>query len=91
MQNETIYEGLKQEFRGLKDPGNILILVYILLIVVLLLFAGLQSAKADFHVKKEGTFSIEHRGDSFHPRSTRLCLSITCSMSKRAPLCINPK
>ncbi len=68
MQNETIYEGLKQEFRGLKDPGNILILVYILLIVVLLLFAGLQSAKADFHVTKEGTFSIEHRGEFFPPK-----------------------
>ncbi len=62
MSDETMYEGLKQEVRGMKDPGNILIFVYILLILVLLLFAGLQSARADFQKTKEGTFSIrQHR------------------------------
>jgi hypothetical protein len=55
---ETLYEGLKEEMRGLKDPGNVLIAVYILLILLLLLFAGLQSARADFGKAKEGTFSI---------------------------------
>lgn len=69
MQEETLYDGLKHEMRGLKDPGNILILVYILLVLVLLLFAGLQSAKADFQRSKEGTFSIEHRGGFIPPES----------------------
>jgi hypothetical protein len=55
---ETLYKGLKEEMRGLKDPGNVLIAVYILLILLLLLFAGLQSARADFAKAKEGTFSI---------------------------------
>ena len=63
MQDETLYEGLKQEMRGLKDPGNILIVGYILLVLILLLFAGLESAKADFGKVKEGTFSIERTGD----------------------------
>jgi hypothetical protein len=61
MREETIYNELKQEIHGLKDPGNALIVVYILLVLILLLFAGLQSAKADFQSSKEGTFSIEHR------------------------------
>ncbi len=63
MPDESIYEGVKQETRGLKDPGNILIVVYILLVLFLLLFAGLESARADFGQAKEGTFSIERKGD----------------------------
>ncbi len=58
MQEKTLFEGLKQEMRGLKDPGNALILVYILLVLALLLFAGLQSAKADFSEAKEGAISL---------------------------------
>ena len=63
MPDESIYEGVKQEIRGLKDPGNILIVVYILLVLFLLLFTGLESARADFGQAKEGTFSIECTGD----------------------------
>jgi hypothetical protein len=59
MPEETLYNGLKQETRGLKDPGNILILVYILLIFFLLLFAGLESARADLDKTGEETFSID--------------------------------
>lgn len=59
MPEETLSKGLKQEIRGLRDPGNVLILVYILLIFFLLLFAGLQSARADLDKTGEGTFSIE--------------------------------
>ncbi len=70
MQDETLYEGLKQEMRGLKDPGNILIVGYILLVLFLLLFAGLESAKADFGKAKEGTFSIERTGDFSPPART---------------------
>jgi len=67
MREEMIYKELKQEVRGLKDPGNALIIVYILLILVLFLFAGLQSAKADFQGTKEGTFTIVHRGSVLPP------------------------
>ena len=70
MPEETIYEGLKQEIRGLKDPGNILIAVYILLVLLLLLFMGLESARADFAKAKEGTFSIERKGDVTLPAWT---------------------
>ena len=70
MQEETLYEGLKQEMRGLKDPGNILIVGYILLVLILLLFAGLESAKADFSKANEGTFSMERTGDFTHPASS---------------------
>lgn len=70
MQDETVYEGLKQEMRGLKDPGNILIVGYILLVLFLLLFAGLESAKADFGKANEGTFSIERKGDFSLPART---------------------
>ena len=70
MQEETIYEGLKQEMRGLKDPGNILIVGYILLVLIFLLFAGLQSAKADFGKAGEGTFSMERQGDFSLPART---------------------
>jgi hypothetical protein len=70
MPEETIYEGVKQEIRGLKDPGNILIAVYILLVLLLLLFTGLESAKADFGQAKEGAFSIEHKRDVSHPAWT---------------------
>ena len=70
MPEETLYEGLKQEMRGLKDPGNILIAVYILLVLLLLLFAGLESARADFDKAKEGTFSIERKGDFANPART---------------------
>jgi hypothetical protein len=75
MPEETVYEGLKQEMRGLKDPGNILIVGYILLVLLLLLFAGLESAKADFCKAKEGTFSIERTGDfSLPARTTSLVI-----------------
>ena len=63
MPKETIYEGAKQEMRGLKDPGNVLIVVYILLVFFLLLFAGLESARADLGKADEGTFSIERKGE----------------------------
>jgi hypothetical protein len=56
-----MYKEFKQEIRGLKDPGNVLIVVYILFILALLLFAGLQSAKADFQKAKGGTFSVVHQ------------------------------
>jgi hypothetical protein len=73
MPEETIYEGVKQENRGLKDPGNILIAVYILLVLLLLLFTGFESARADFAKEKEGTFSIERKGDVSPPAwTTRL-------------------
>jgi hypothetical protein len=73
MPEETMYEGVKQETRGLKDPGNILIAVYILLVLLLLLFTGLESAKADFSKAKEGTFLIERKGDVSLPAwTTRL-------------------
>jgi hypothetical protein len=49
--------------RGLKDPGNILIAVYILLVFFLLLFAGLESARADLSQADEGTFSMERKGE----------------------------
>jgi hypothetical protein len=61
MREKMMYKEFKQEIRGLKDPGNVLIVVYILFILALLLFAGLQSAKADFQKAKEGTFSIVHQ------------------------------
>ena len=70
MPDESIYEGVKQEVRGLKDPGNILIVVYILLVLFLLIFAGLDSAKADFGQAMEGTFSIERQGDASYPALT---------------------
>ena len=49
--------------RGLKDPGNVLIVVYILLVFFLLLFAGLESARAELGKADEGTFSIERKGE----------------------------
>lgn len=61
MREETIYEGLKQELRGMKDPGSVLIFIYILLIVALLLFAGLQSAKADFHSSQATVTTVDTR------------------------------
>ena len=63
MSEETLYEGLKQEMRGLKDPGNVLILVYISLVFFLLLFAGLESARADLGKTPEGAFSMERTGE----------------------------
>jgi hypothetical protein len=67
MSEETLYEGIKQEMRGLKDPGNVLIVVYILLVFFLLLFAGLVSAQADLGKVDEGTFSIERKGELYVP------------------------
>jgi hypothetical protein len=69
MPEETITEGLKQEMRGLKDPGNILIVVYILLVFLLLLFAGLESARADRGKADEGTFFMEKREISAQVRN----------------------
>jgi len=70
MSEETLYEGIKQEMRGLKDPGNVLIVVYILLVFFLLLFAGLVSAQADLGKVDEGTFSIERKGELYVPAWT---------------------
>ena len=67
MSSETPYQGLKQEIRGLKDPGNALIIVYIFLIFCLFLFAGLVSAKADLAGTKEGAFFIEQKGEPIVP------------------------
>jgi hypothetical protein len=67
MPDETIYEGVKHKMRGLKDPGNVLIVVYILLVFFLLLFAGLESARADLGKADEGTFSMERKGELYIP------------------------
>ncbi|MDR3630332.1 MAG: hypothetical protein P4L42_08340 [Desulfocapsaceae bacterium] len=70
MADETVYERLKQENRGLKDPGNMLIAVYILFVLFLLLFANMASANADGGRGPEGVFSLECSSGLFSP-----CLS----------------
>ena len=54
MQHESIRKGLRQGIHGLKDPGNALILVYIFLVFIFLLLAGLQSARADYQQDRKG-------------------------------------
>lgn len=71
MSEKTIYEGVKQEMRGLKDPGNALIAVYILLVFFLLLFAGLESARADLDKMRPGTFVAEAQGEQRLPTLKR--------------------
>jgi len=64
MPDKTMYEGLKQENRGLKDPGNMLIAVYIFFILFLILFANMASASVNGIRAVEGTFSAECMSDS---------------------------
>lgn len=53
MCEEKTWKGLKEGIRGLQDPGTALIVVYISLVLFLLLFAGLESARADLGGDKE--------------------------------------
>ena len=47
MSKERVEKGLQQKSTGLKDPGTVLIVVYISIIFFLLLFAGLEAAVAN--------------------------------------------
>jgi hypothetical protein len=70
MAEKTATEGLKQENHGLKDPGNMLIVVYIFFVLFLLLFANMASAKMDSGRMTEGAFSTECADEALSP-----CLS----------------
>ena len=60
---------LKEKTRGLKDPGTALIVVYMSIIIFLLLFAGLESVRADLVGTKEKTLTMDddHRGELLIP------------------------
>lgn len=47
MTEEKMAKGLCVGFHGLTDPGTALIIVYVSIVLFLLLFAGLESARAD--------------------------------------------
>lgn len=47
MTEEKMAKGLCTGFHGLTDPGTALIIVYVSVVLFLLLFAGLESARAN--------------------------------------------
>ena len=57
----------REESAGLKDPGTVLIVVYISIILFLLLFAGLESARADHGRSEEKTMDDVRQGELLIP------------------------
>jgi hypothetical protein len=46
MPQQNMLKGLNEDVRGMKDPGAALIIIYVCVVFFLLLFAGLESARA---------------------------------------------
>ncbi len=59
----------KDEMRGLKDPGTVLIIIYLWVILGMLFFAGMHSVRADTGAQKEKTLTMDdvHRGELLVP------------------------
>ena len=67
MSEEKMEKDLKKRFRGLKDPGTALIVVYVSIVLFLLLFAGLESARADLGRAEEKTLDDVRQGELLIP------------------------
>jgi Ca-activated chloride channel homolog len=56
-----------REVYGFKDPGNALIIIYVSIVLILLLFAGLESAHADPGKSEEMTLDDVRQGELLIP------------------------
>jgi Ca-activated chloride channel homolog len=67
MSKKRMGKRLQHESTGIKDPGTALIVVYVSTIIFLLLFAGLESARADVGRVEEKTMDDVHQGELLIP------------------------
>jgi hypothetical protein len=64
MLQQDMLKGLNEDVRGMKDPGTALILVYVCVVFFLLLFACLESARADLGGTEESlTMGNAHQAE----------------------------
>ncbi len=59
MHEKTILKNKEGGIRSLRDPGVVLLLVYLSVVFIMLLFAGLESAKASVDATSEKTIKLD--------------------------------
>jgi hypothetical protein len=89
MSEEKMATGLKEGFHGLKDPGTVLIVLYVSIVLFLLLFAGLESARADFGKPEENTVNDVHQRELLLPVQEEDRFIVTPLLSKNVPISIS--
>jgi hypothetical protein len=60
MPQQDMLKGLNEDVRGMKDPGTALIIVYVCVVFFLLLFACLESARADLGGTEEKLLTMDN-------------------------------
>ena len=58
MERKPTRHQIESNVKILKDPGSVLIVVYITIITLLLLLGNLATASAEEHTEKEGTITL---------------------------------
>ncbi len=89
MSKEKMAIGLKEGFHSLKDPGTTLIVLYVSIVLFLLLFAGLESARADFGRPEEKTVNDVHQRELLVPVQEEDRFIVTPFLSKNVQISIS--